>query len=427
MSMRLVNYGIRESAGTASNIVFYGQPSAIARWKAIYAASRSSSITIPMIGDSQETVSSGGRAYIPRINYKIATKLNGYTGRVYNPHFSSYGSGSPPADYLLRGTIFGQPSNLSASFIPPGYIPAKVSHATYTYGLLTMLQHDCIDVIADAQIPAGLDLFGNSQPFYVDVWARQYSGSQEISWSFLTQTNSAASFFSTAISSGVTAIGLNNAANAIVKTTLGPFTNPAPLTKPYNMVILTSAVVNNGADVLAMQFRRQIDPGGIHIVSCSAGGYLVTSFLSDHADCGPYLAQASDQSGVVFLHYGANDIYGGKSADTVKSDYMTLIAALRGASFYNNSDLFVVLFSEAPRINGTEDMNTQADLLPMRLREIAATDDKVMVIDTKAMVEAAGFTRATGTAFLTDNVHYNSAGAVLVADVEADALNAAGS
>ncbi|MBK8184705.1 MAG: hypothetical protein IPK63_18260 [Candidatus Competibacteraceae bacterium] len=401
--------------------LFHGQTAAIERWKEIYDASRSNSITIPMFGDSQETTSAGGKGYIPRLNYELA-KANSYkTGTVYIQQFSSYG-GSPPANYMLRGTAFAQTSNLTGAYVPPAFIPKKFSDAIYLYGSITMLQHDCIDVSSEAQIPAGLDLFGKDQPFYVDVWARQYSGSQEILWKYSTQSSSAPGFFNTVISSGTTSLGLDNAANAIIKTTLGPFTNPNPTTKPYNVINLAAASLNNGADVLAAQFRRQVDPGGINIVASSAGGYLVTSFLANHANCGPYLSEAADTTDVVFMHFGANDIYGGKSASTVKADYITLISALRGASFYNNPSLFVVIFTEAPRINGTSAQDIQADLLPDSLKEIADSDANVMIIDTKAMVESAGFTRATGANYLADNVHYNSAGAVLVATVEAAAL-----
>lgn len=402
--------------------LFYGQTSAIERWKEIYDASRSNSIVIPMFGDSQETTLLAGRGYIPRLNYELA-KANSYkTGIVYIQQFSSYGSGSPPANYMLRGSSFSQTSNLTGSYVPPAFLPKKVSDGTYPYGSITMLQHDCADVSSDAQIPVGLDLFGKDQPFYVDVWARQYSGSQEILWKYSTQTSNVAGFFNTVISSGTTSLGLDNAANAIIKTTLGPFTNPNPITKPYSVINIAAASLNNAADVLAAQFRRQVDPGGINIVASSAGGYLVTSFLANHANCGPYLVEAADPTDVVFMHFGSNDIYGGKSASTVKADYITLISALRGASFYNNPSLFVVIFTEAPRINGTSAQDIQADLLPDSLKEIADSDENVMIIDTKSMVESAGFTRATGVNYLADDVHYNSAGAVLVATVEAAAL-----
>lgn len=427
--MTLLRGGLFETAGFGYSGIAYYAGSAIEKWKAIYQAAKTTPIVIPLFGDSQETSPGGfGKAYVPALNYNLTKGLGGYTGIVYVKNFSSYGGGSPPAAYMLRGSNAGtDTSNLTGSYVPPNFVPMKMSKSSSVIGAVTLLQHDCINVSADAGIPSGLDLFGRGEPFYVDIWARQYSGSQEVSWQYSVQASNVATYGNTNISTGVTSGGLDNAANGIVKMTVGPLQNPTPTTTPYNCFEAGAAALNNGADVLALQFRRSTGAGGIHVISSGAAGYRVDHFLTNHGDCGPYLAQAMDQSGVVFLHFGANDIYGGYSAAAVRANYETLITALRGASFYNDADLLVVIFTETPRINGTTDKDTQADLLIDELYDLADNDHNVMIVNTRAMVEARGFTRETGAAFLVDNVHYNAAGAQLVAYVEAEALRLAGS
>lgn len=425
--MTLFNGGLFRSSSSSSGIIYYAG-SAIEKWKSIYQAAKTTPIVIPMFGDSQETSPGGfGNEVLPALNYNLAKGFGGYTGKVYVKSFGSYGGGLPPADYMLRGTNAGvYTSNLTGNYVPPNFLPQKMSGTATTYGAATLLQHNCIDVKSGAGIPSGLDLFGRGEPFYVDIWARQYSGSQELTWQYSVQSSNIATYFNTNLSTGITSVGLDNAANGIIKITVGPFQNPTPITTPYNSFVTRAAALNNGADVLALQFRRATGAGGIHVVSAGSSGYRVDTFLTNHGNCGPYLVQAMDQSGVVFLHYGANDIYGGYSASTVRSNYEALIAALRGASFFNNANLLVVIFTETPRINGTTAQDTQTDLLIDELYDLADNDHNVMIVNTRAMVESRGFTRETGAVFLEDTVHYNATGARLVAYVEAEALRLAG-
>lgn len=407
-------------------IIYHGSETALNRWASIYKSARTESIVIPWKGDSQEADDGGlGKVLVPRTNYEILRFFNSMTGKVFNNNFTSRS-----IDYMLRGGASQvAASNIGGDYLPPLWIPAKVASATSGLGVAVMLQHDNIDCQADAQIPADRDYFGHSLPFEVDVWVAPYSGSQEIQWQYSTQATKALSYFNTTISSGFTSAGLDAESGVIKKITLGPFTNPDPIGKPYNVIELGAASASNGADVMSMQFRRQNDPGGIHVVSVAHGGYTTADYLANHGNAGWLLKNAMDLSDVVLISTGTNDIAGGKSAATVKADMQALIAALRGTAFYDDPNLLVILFTETPRSASTSAaLDAEALLLIEKQYEIADEDDHVLVVDVRAMCASAGFTRDTASpTFLLDDVHHSPLGARFVAAIIARALHLLGS
>jgi len=392
----------------------------------LWNAANTSTKLIYLFGDSQETEPDGTEAgYVARLNYEFYLRF-GKCGMIMSHYIGGYGGGSPYGMWLSRGATPGVGTNSSTTAERLPGCPS-FGRLTNSNGYALALTYDGSRIDPSVNIPVG-NYFDPGTPMMIDIFARSRLNSKEMTYIFAAHNTNSPSFSpnSGTISTGTTAIGLNNADNAFRSQTLGPFTNPSPGTNSFNQIVLRSPATagdGNDADPHLVRFRKQTDTGGIYVHPFGVGGYTVQSFLGNHGSSGP-MAQAFPQPNAIFLHYGTNDLYGsGRTAATVASDYATLISTLRGASFFNNSNLLVIIFVDAPRTwAGDPSYITQHNLLNAALSGLTATDSNLLIVNSKACVEQFGWVDNGATSFLADGVHYNGAGATLMSQQEVQQL-----
>lgn len=403
-----------------------GQSAAKTAWQTLWNNANSSTQLIYLFGDSQETEPDGTESgYVARLNYEFYKRF-GKCGMTMTHYIGGYGGGSPYGMWLTRGATPGVSTNSSpTSERLPGC--PSFGRLTNANGYALGIEYDASRIDPGVSIPVG-NYFDPGAPVLIDIVCRSRLNSKEVQYLFGAHNTNSPSFSpnSGTIASGTTAMGLNNADNAFRGATIGPFTNPAPGTNPFNQLVIRSAATagdGNDADPHLIRFRKQTDTGGIYIHPFGVGGYTTQSFLANHGSSGP-MAQAFPQPNAIFIHYGTNDLYGSaRTAATVASDYATLISTLRGVSFYNNPNLLVVIFVDAPRTwAGDPAYITQHDLLNSAFQSLTLTDDKLLVVNSKACVEQLGWVTNNATAFLADGVHYNGNGAVTMASQEIQQL-----
>lgn len=418
----LVSPGKLINDSPASFKAFSGQPSAITAWKNLWNAANTSTQLIYMFGDSQETEPDGTEAgYVAKLNYEFYLKF-GKCGMIMTHYIGGYGGGSPYGMWLSRGATPGVGTNSSpTSERLPGC--PSFGRLTNANGYAAALTYDGSRIDPAVNVPVG-NYFDPGSTLMIDVFARSRLNSKEMTYIFGAHNTNSPSFSpnSGTISTGTTTIGLNNADNAFRSQSLGPFTNPSPGTNPFNQIVLrptATAGDGNDPDLHLVRFRKQTDTGGIYLHPFGVGGYTVQSFMTNHGSSGP-MAQAFPQPNAIILGYATNDLYGsGRTAATVASDYATLIAALRGASFFNNANLLVIIKIDPPRTwAGDPSYITQHNLLNSALTDLTLTDANLIILNSKAVVERYGWQDNNATAFLADGVHYNGTGASLLAQVE---------
>lgn len=407
-----------QSSGISAK--FFGQSTAISAWRTIWNNARTSTQLINLFGDSQETNPGGsGRVYVPRLNYEMYSRF-GKVG-MFMSITGSYGGGD--AMWLSRGSVAdGGATGFTSDQLLPGVSTSRRLGAT---GCMIVNSYKGEEINASALIPAQ-SYWNPADPVLIDIYGRSRSSSKEAAYEYRIVPSAPNFFTGSVIASGTTAIGLNNADNAIRSQTLGPFTNNNPGVNPYNEFIYRttgSAGDGNDPDIFFIRFRKQTDTGGIYIHPFSIGGYPVTNFLANHANSGP-MAAALPQPQAIFIHYGTNDIYNSVTAANQAANTATLISALRGASFYNNPNLLVVVFVDVARTTGTAPQLAQHALLYSEYVSLAQSDANLLVIDSRSAVEPYGWYTGSSTisSYLSDGVHYTGAGGILLAQVEAQQL-----
>lgn len=404
----------------------FGQATAITSWRTLWNNANTATQLIYLFGDSQETEPNGTESgYVARLNYEMYLRF-GKCGMIMNHYIGGYGGGAPYGMWLSRGATpaVGTVAATTAEVLPGCQTFGRLTNAN---GYAQALTYNASVIDPGAAIPVA-NYFDPGAPVFVDVYAKSRLSSKEITYIFGAHNTNSPSFSpnSGTISTGTTTIGLNNADGAFRSQTLGPFTNSNPVTNPFNQIVLRSPATagdGNDADVHLIRFRKQTDTGGIYIHPFGVGGYTTQSFMANHGSSGP-MAQAFPQPNAVFLHYGTNDLYGSaRTAVTVASDLASLASTLRGATFFNNANLLIVMFVDAPRTwAGDPSYITQHNLLNEQLQLLTAADQNLLIVNSKFCVEQLGWVTNGATNFLADGVHYNSNGAVNMAQQEVKQL-----
>lgn len=123
------------------------------------------------------------------------------------------------------------------------------------------------------------------------------------------------------------------------------------------------------------------------------------------------------------LHFGANDIGQGATAETFRTDTERLIARIR--SWTRDADFPVILMSDPYREGLAPAMEEEYARYPGAQRAIAAADPHVLLVNSRRLMDEKGW-RADRqdrlAELLSDNVHYTPRGAIELAEAEMGAL-----
>jgi lysophospholipase L1-like esterase len=119
------------------------------------------------------------------------------------------------------------------------------------------------------------------------------------------------------------------------------------------------------------------------------------------------------------LHFGANDIEQGATAETFRAETERLIARIR--TWTGDADFPVILMSDPYRKGLNAILEGEYDRYPGAQRAIAAADPHVMVVNSRRLMDEKGW-RADRpdrlVELLTDDVHYSPRGAIELAETE---------
>ena len=164
------------------------------------------------------------------------------------------------------------------------------------------------------------------------------------------------------------------------------------------------AAVQTGLQAICSRLRDTARQNGVAMTPLSEGGYRPSSVLANHANAGAMLNLMGPWD-VLYIAMGANDT----DVDQFKTDTQALMTALRGSSWVNDANQFIVLISDPPRfdLNSTQeaDYNQQAAVL----LELANENG-----NTGFMNLAREFS-PLDSSFFTDQVHFTEDGSVSMA------------
>jgi len=166
--------------------------------------------------------------------------------------------------------------------------------------------------------------------------------------------------------------------------------------------------------------------GASPVQSEGHGGYLVTDLVGSgqHASELPKWCE-SNQSDLVLMQFGTNDVWNDRSPSAILAAYSTVLSDLRAA----NPNV-IVLVAQITPLNPTgcsacesrvAALNAQ---IPGWASKSSTATSPVSVVDLHSAFSAASFT--PNSTYTADGVHPNVAGAQLIADKWYAALSALG-
>ncbi len=393
----------------------------------LWQAARTQTVRIAVLGDSQETSPGGkGSVYVPRLNYEMWKRF----GNVPETPFvgcSSYGTGSPWADWLLRG-VSASPgpsaTRLASNQILPNMAPA--AHSTINgasningewYGQLTLLEQDAIDVDPGAAIPSTTSYFNTSGVVKARIFAATNASSGEIAYWARPSDSNAPSYYNPVTTTGSLTLGLESSTFGVLSGDTAALDYGG---KHYLAIEVAGTDDSKLTDILGLRFFNETHPEGVIVNSFSAGGYQAASFLANHGNAGDIFRALDFQ--VVILHYGANDIAAGLSAQDFETQIESVIALIR--SWVGDPNLPVILIADVYRDGLTAAQSSEFDQYVGAELAIAQADSNVMVINARRLMDDIGWNGSSGqiSSFLVDCCHYTPYGAQLLAAAEAAAL-----
>ncbi len=399
----------------------------LGRFQQIWTDAETRTVRIAMLGDSQETAPGGGGAvYVPRLNFEFYQR---YQNSPETPIAiaSNFGGGSPPGKYLLRGTSFGDATRLNSNQILPS-INVR-SHSTQdglvnitgdSLGQIAILQHDADSVASGAQL-AGGTYFNTDGIVRAEIFAATNASSGEIQYQALPKDGSNISYFVPATTQGTSSLGLESAAFEVKS----HITEPLDFNgKSYMQLEVFGTDDNKRTDILGFRYMNETYPHGVVVHSFAAGGYRTNSFLNNHAAAGPMLDAYGDWD-AIWIHTGVNDAYkgAGKTAAQYKNDVEELIHLIRSPDWLNDITMKIIVSPEVYRANGSATQDQEFDQYAGALKQIAAADANVLVLNSRRLTEDLGWgVGGNPGQFLFDIEHYNDFGARALAAAEIQAL-----
>ncbi len=385
-----------------------------------------------VFGDSQETSPDGrGSVYVPRLNYEIWTRYGNAPESPYIAMNSSFGSGQPYGDWLLRTAHASpsvNPSRVPPSLLPPGIRGCRTSTAGGTnvndnqvFGQLVQLQYNAASIDVGTGIAGAESYFHVGSAVYLDVMA---ASNEESSGEIFVRAGASyvetPSYYAPMTQLFTSTLGLvREGKTRFLTQRFGPLTTNF---MPFPQVELSGTSPEAFTDIITCKFVCE-NPAGITLTSLANGGYDATSLLTFHRDCGPVLAALAPD--FAMIAYGSNDAVNGYGPAQFRNNMTQVIAFIRDNT---RPDLPIILLCDPFRAGLSPQRLDFLDHYPGAAFEIALHDPYLCLINSRRLTDAYGWNATGAGAFMDDGIHYTAYGANLKAQLEMDALfNAFGS
>jgi lysophospholipase L1-like esterase len=406
------------------NQVEYTYSQSPAQFAALWSQARTRTVRIALLGDSQETSPEGnGDVYLPRLHYETWLRYGNVPETVVTGYHTYSGQTVPFADWLLSGVIAppgASPSRVAPERLLPG-IPAA-AHAAPAgplsvngqwYGQLTILESNALGINPNAEIPTDAEYFCNQGPVRAEIFAATHPESGEV-WYMARPTDQAPDYFAPASFAGASSLSLA-APSFAVKSFVTQILPRNGLR--YLQLELLGSMTSALTDILGMRFISDQCKQGIVIQDLSAGGLSAKDFVDRYGEAGDLFRAMGFDAAI--LHFGANDIEQGATAETFRADTERLIARIR--TWTGDADFPVILMSDPYRKGLNAIMEEEYDRYPGAHRAIAAADPHVLVINSRRLMDEKGWKADRPdrlVELLADDLHYSPRGAIELAETE---------
>ncbi|MGE0470481.1 MAG: GDSL-type esterase/lipase family protein [Nitrospira sp.] len=393
----------------------------------LWAQARTRTVRIALLGDSQETAPEGkGDVYVPRLQYEAWKRYQNVPETVVSG-YHSFGGGAPYGDWLLRGAAArpgASPTRITSERHLPG-IPTAAHAAPagaqsvngQQYGQLIVLEPDARSLNPAAEIPTANQYFCTQGSVRAEVFAATHPQSGGILYK-ARPSDVTPRYSATATVEETAPLSLVDATFIVKSFT----TVPLPFNgQPYLQLEILGSMTSNLTDIIGARFKSDQCPHGLVIQDLSAGGLSTKEFLSTYRAAG-FLFRAMGFDAAV-LHFGANDIGEGSTAELFRADTERLIARIR--SWSGKPDFPIILMSDPYRKGLSQTSEVEYARYPGALRAIAASDPAVLVINSRRLMDERGWKADQPNRLsevLLDNVHYTPRGAIELAEEEMKAL-----
>lgn len=394
------------------------------QFAALRSQARTRTVRIALLGDSQETSPEGqGDVYVPRLHYE-AWQRYGNVPETPVAGYHTYGGQTVPfAGWLLSGAT-APPGALPSRIAPERLLPgiSAAAHAAPAgplsmngqwFGQLTILEPNAQGINPGGEIPTNVEYFCNQGAVRAEIFAATHPLSGEV-WYIARPTDQAPDYFAPVTTQGASFLSLEQASFA-VKSFVTP---PLPRNGLHNLQLeLLGSRTSALTDILGMRFISEQCPQGMVIQDLSAGGLSAKDFLNQYGEAGDlFRAMGFD---AVILHFGANDIDQGATAESFRSDTENLIAKIR--AWTRDANFPVILMSDPYRKGLDPIMEGEYDRYPGAQRAIAAADPHVLVVNSRRLMDEKGWRAERPNRLvelLADDLHYTPRGAIELAEAE---------
>lgn len=376
----------------------------------IWNAARRRTVRVCVMGDSQETYCANGDAWFAWINSLAAA----FYGNMPETHFfpaRSSGGGAPPS--FMQSTFDIQVAaaigsgGLTSSMFPPGvYKPNPNGYGPGLYdnnglGMAYLLTHDNINGARSYGLN-NTSLFQVSNSVGVDVLAmrRNVAGGGvqlRVATNAASQVAYHQQFGSNIDQTPATLTGAGTPGPVMLNFRNIPWDRSDGAKKYIKCYLRGTAAPGTNTCITGARFVNPLNPEGVVFTSFSEGGYKASDWAATHGDCAPFLAALGFD--VYMISMGINDAIGaGHSPATFKSNIQAMMAICRAA----NPRCRIVLrvdthmYSTSPSM---ADFNQYAGVL----KEIADTDTRVLVLNTRRTMASLGHNDANESTASTTN------------------------
>lgn len=408
--------------------VEYSYTQSPARFAALWSQARTRTVRIALLGDSQETAPEGkGDVYVPRLHYETWLRYGNVPETVVTGYHTYGGQTVPFADWLLSGVTAAPGASLTrvaSDRLLPG-IPAA-AHAAPAgpqsmngqwYGQLTVLEHYARGVNPDAEIPTNVDYFCMQGGVRAEIFAATHPQSGEILYR-ARPADQTPDYFAPSSLENVSSLSLGQVSYA-VKSVVTPI---LPLNgKRYLQLEVMGNMTSMLTDIFGLRFISDQCPQGIVIQDLSAGGLSVKDFVDRYGEADDLFRAMGFNAAI--LHFGANDINQGATAETFQLNTEMLIARIRD---WTRDTQFPVILMSDPYQQGL-DVAREKEYAhyPGAQRAIAGADPNVLVVNSRRLMDDRGWRAERPNRLvelLEDGIHYTPRGAIELAEAEMSAL-----
>jgi lysophospholipase L1-like esterase len=397
------------------------------RFSGLWAQARTRTVRIALLGDSQETSPDGkGDVYVPRLQYE-SWKRSGNVPETPVAGYLSYGDRAPFGEWLLRGATArpgASPTRIPTESLLPGIHAA--AHAAPAgpqsvngqwYGQLMVLEPDVRSLNPAAEIPTTTPYFCTQGSVRAEIFAATHPQSGGILYN-ARPSDDVPSYLATATIQETAPLSLADATFIVKSFT----TTPLPFNgKRHLQLELLGSLTSTLTDIIGARFKSEQCPQGLVIQDLSAGGLSTKEFLGTYRNA-VLLFRAMGFDAAI-LHFGANDIGEGSTAESFRVDTERLIARIR--SWSGKPNFPIILMSDPYRKGLTPAQEAEYARYPGALRAIAASDPAVLVINSRRLMHDRGWKADQPNRLnelLLDDVHYTPRGAIELAEEEMKAL-----